>query len=630
MMSQLTHIAGAALNQTPIDWEGNLQNILAAIHQARNEKVAILCLPELCITGYGCEDMFLSEWLPAKALLQLAKIIPHCQDITVSLGLPIRLNGHTYNCAALISNGELLGLSAKRFLANEGVHYETRWFTAWPASQQITWTWNDKNYPFGDVIYEVNGLKISFEICEDAWRGADRPGIIHCQQFGVQLIMNPSASHSAFGKTKKREEIVLKGSKEMSCTYLYVNLLGNEAGRMIYDGEILIAQQGQFVQRNNRFSYKNVNLVGAYIDFQSPANTPIVPLNEDEQDKNTEFAEAVPLALFDYMRKSRSKGFVLSLSGGADSSACAVLVAEMVRRALNEIGLAEFSKALPWLDTSTLSHISREKQEHILVHQLLACAYQGTKNSSQDTFASAHKLANSIGAAFFAWTIDDEVAGYIHKIQETLGRDLTWETDDIALQNIQARSRSPIIWLLTNVKNALLITTSNRSEGDVGYATMDGDTSGSIAPIAGVDKDFIRSWLIWAEKNLGYTGLAPVNSLAPSAELRPLANTQTDEKDLMPYHILKEIEVAAIRDRQSPIEVFNTLKNSNLEEISLLKMHIIKFFRMWSRNQWKRERIAPSFHLDDFNVDPRSWCRFPILSGGFEEEIRELEASKTV
>src|SRR5258708_9036709 len=101
------------------------------------------------------------------------------------------------------------------------------------------------------------------------------------------------------------------------------------------------------------------------------------------------------------------------------------------------------------------------------------------------------------------------------------------------MQNIQGRSRSPVIWLLANVKQSILLTTSNRSEGDVGYATMDGDTSGSLAPIAGVDKLFLLQWLKWAETNLNYPGLHLVNILQPNAELRPQAREQNDEKDLM-------------------------------------------------------------------------------------------------
>ena len=185
--------------------------------------------------------------------------------------------------------------------------------------------------------------------------------------------------------------------------------------------------------------------------------------------------------------------------------------------------------------------------------------------------------------------------------------------------------RAPGIWLLANVQNCLLITTSNRSEASVGYCTMDGDTAGSISPIAGVDKDFVKQWLRWAETTLGYPALRHVNALQPTAELRPLADKQTDERDLMPYVLLNRIERLAFYDRLSPRQVLAALDGEETGfDHEQLRAFVRRFYNLWSRNQWKRERYAPSFHLDDYNVDPRSWLRFPILSGGFEEELTGL------
>jgi NAD+ synthase (glutamine-hydrolysing) len=178
--------------------------------------------------------------------------------------------------------------------------------------------------------------------------------------------------------------------------------------------------------------------------------------------------------------------------------------------------------------------------------------------------------------------------------------------------------------MLANVKKAVLLTTSNRSEGDVGYATMDGDTSGSLAPIAGIDKLFILRFLRYAQASLGYSGLSKINRLEPTAELRPAHRAQTDEGDLMPYATLADIEREALLHRKSPVQVYEALHSAHPDPI-LLKQHIRRFFRLWSANQWKRERLAPSFHVDDLNVDPRSWCRFPILSSGFDDELKVLD-----
>ncbi|MEJ7644344.1 MAG: NAD(+) synthase [Chryseolinea sp.] len=608
-------IGGATVNQIPLDWENNTSNILDAIAEAQRQNVRILCLPELCITGYGCEDQFLSEWLPRRAWQELLRIREHCKNITVSLGLPLRINEILYNGACLIKDQKILGISLKQNMARDGVHYEPRWFDSWLSGQVAEIEHEGELVKVGDIVYEVDGIKIGFEICEDAWRGLKRPGY-RLNQNGVDLIMNPSASHFAMVKSLHREkEVVLEGSENFKCVYLFANLLGNEAGRMIYDGDIIIGQNGKLIAVNKRLSFRKYQVLAAEVDFNDHSKTQVI-ISEDNKEKNEELTQAVALGLYDYLRKSKAKGFALSLSGGADSASCAIMVAEMVRRASKELGWEVFSRELRLNGT-----ISSFKEA---VNQLLTCAYQGTKNSSTSTLDAAKHLAESIGADFHHWLIDDEVNSYTSKIENALQRKLEWTTDDIALQNIQARARSPIIWMLANIKQAILLTTSNRSEGDVGYATMDGDTSGSFAPIAGLSKIFILQWLRWVEKSLNYPGLSLVNKLQPTAELRPLSNKQTDEDDLMPYSVLVEIEKHGIQYRKSPLEVFRAMKDR--QDPQALKLHIRKFYRLWSANQWKRERLAPSFHLDDLNVDPRTWCRFPILSSGFREELAALDA----
>src|SRR5690606_27854740 len=142
-------------------------------------------------------------------------------------------------------------------------------------------------------------------------------------------------------------------------------------------------------------------------------------------------------------------------------------------------------------------------------------------------------------------------------------------------------------------------------------------------PIAGIDKNFLRKWLRWLEASGPHGGrpypkLAAVNRQAPTAELRPQEAGQTDEQDLMPYDVLDSIERLAIRDKQVPLEVLRMLRPIYpSRSVRQLAAWVERFFRLWCRNQWKRERYAPSFHLDDENLDPKTWCRFPILSGGY-------------
>jgi NAD+ synthase (glutamine-hydrolysing) len=321
-----------------------------------------------------------------------------------------------------------------------------------------------------------------------------------------------------------------------------------------------------------------------------------------------------------------------------DSSSVAVLCWIMAGKALAELGGPGVRRALAHVAElpdggGTGAEAGPSPRTAALVRRLLLTVYQATANSSDVTRTAARGVAEAIGARHLELNIQPLVEGYEALAEGALGRPLQWETDDIARQNVQARVRSPGIWLLANLEGRLLLSTSNRSEVGVGYATMDGDTSGGLAPIAGANKTFLRGWLRWMESE-GPAGLAPlpalaaVNAQAPTAELRPPGEHQEDEKDLMPYAVLDVIEQAAIRDRMAPVEVWRTLLATSLPGIAphprTAAEQVATFFRLWSRTQWKRERLAPSFHLDDENLDPRTWCRFPILAGGYETELEEM------
>lgn len=653
-------IGAAVVNQTPMEWHGNQRNIVAAIEAARADGIRVLCLPELCVTGYGCEDAFHGPDLEQTAQKVLGEILPHTRGMVVSLGVPVLHRSALFNCACLAVDGEPAGFAAKRFLAGEGLHYEPRWFKPWPRGVRDTVRYLGRDFPIGDLVFDCGGLRIGFEICEDAWVAA-RPGSDLSLQ-GVDLILNPSASHFAFGKFEVRKRMVVEGSRAFNVSYVYTNLLGNEAGRIVYDGGVLIASAGRLLAQGPRFSYQPMLLTSAVIDvtatrmshartgsfqptivgedegvvsrpFVWPDVEPelpsieIAPWENSPRLKEEEFTRALALALFDYLRKSRSQGFVVSTSGGADSSAIVCLVGMMVALALGDLGLERFLRALDYIPG--LADLSRPKD---LIRRLLWCVYQASANSGQVTRDAAAAVVAAIGGNMALVDIEPMVRQYVAAIEGILGRKLAWETDDLALQNIQARVRAPSVWLLANVHNALLLATSNRSEAAVGYATMDGDTAGGLSPIAGIDKAFLRNWLRWLETEgpqglCSIPALRAVNVQAPTAELRPAAAGQTDEDDLMPYPVLDAIERAAIRDKQSPLETFRLMR-TRFPDYPLDQLHawVARFFRLWCRNQWKRERYAPSFHLDDENLDPKTWCRFPILSGGFARELEELRS----
>jgi predicted amidohydrolase len=162
-------VGAAALNQTPLDWDANASTIRQAIQEARENKVSLLCLPELSICGYGCEDAFFSASTRHMSLKVLQEILPETQDIAVTLGLPITHKGALYNACVLVVDCTIVGIVPKQHLAGDGLHYEPRWFKPWPKGEVIQMTLEGITVPFGDLIFDFNGIRVGFEICEDAW-----------------------------------------------------------------------------------------------------------------------------------------------------------------------------------------------------------------------------------------------------------------------------------------------------------------------------------------------------------------------------------------------------------------------------------------------------------------------------
>lgn len=642
-------LGAATLNQTPLDWKGNFDRISSVIQQAREADVSLLCLPELCITGYGCEDIFLAPYLHRQALLILKKIIPLTRDITVAVGLPVLFDDHVYNCVAVISDKQLHGFIPKQNLANSGVYYEHRWFKPWKRHERTFMSFGKRKVPFGDYVFFKENIGFGFEICEDAWI-KDR-AIKSFRQKNVRIILNPSASHFSFHKLKTRLKIVNESSHHIKGAYVYANLHGLESGRLIFDGGAMISSKGLLQAMTERFSYSEIclcthilSLKGTPTSHSSDMGVLYIPspwkpvknksvqglslpsFEKSKEIKKEEFTRALGVGMFDYLRKSQNRRFVISLSGGIDSSACLLLIHYMVHFMALSLGKEAFSRY--W--RNHFPDLPEHTDISEIMKRLVICTYQKTDQSSRQTEFAAFSLSKALNATYYQVNVEPIISSYIKTAEKLLRQKLNWTDHDLPLQNIQARARSPMVWLLTNLHQGLLLTTSNRSEAAVGYATMDGDTSGGLAPLGGIDKHFLRNWMHWVALK-GPANLHPVKEVThvlkipPTAELRPVKFKQQDEKDLMPYDLLNEIEILAIRDKKSPQEVLDILSaDKRFKHMPHLTAFIKKFFRLWSQNQWKRERYAPSFHLDDQNLDPKTWCRFPILSGSFKEELLSL------
>lgn len=653
----VAHVGAASLNQTVGDWVGNKQRIRAVIDEARERGVRLLVLPEMCIPGYSLGDRLLRRGTLDRSWRMLEELASHTGQMVVAIGLPVRHRGVVFNAIAVVAHRRIVGLVAKEYMAVGDVQYENRWYQSWPHGVVEEFiTADGERIPMGTLLFQAPGLgRFAFEICEDGWKGI-RPGSVYSLA-GAEVVCNPSASWMVLGKHAVRRRMVEQISQEDHCAYLYTSLLGCDSTRLVFDGSVLVGNNGTIACEGRRLLFKErwelvdhvvdldalrlarmeegswreqvagygrgelgttcrvVEIVGDFSTSERAEPPPPywIPEEAPHPDPSLAWLEptvgtlthadishlelelAIALGLRDYIEKSGIRSLTVALSGGRDSAMVAVLVQRM----------------------QVLSGLQAP----------LITAYMSTENSGPVTRHAAKALAEELGAKHLDGDIQGAFDEHIRICQEMTGTKLSWEQHDIPLQNVQARLRGSLIWMVANLHGSLLLATSNKSEAAVGYATMDGDTSGGIAPIADVPKSLVTLWLRWAERFHGLASLKHVNVQQPTAELRPPDQEQTDEGDLMPFEILDQLMYAFVQLGQDPIEMFDALWprfQDRYEGPAQFAAHIEKFVTLFCRAQWKRERFAISFRVTAFDLDPKTGFRFPPVQAPFTEELSDL------
>jgi len=665
------HVAAASLNQTVVDWSGNRSRILAAIAEAKRRGAGLLLLPELCIPGYSMGDRLPRRGTLSRSWASLKEICPATEGLVVLLGLPISHRDVLYNAVAVVANGRICGLVAKENLATGDVQYETRWYGAWAPDRQETFIADDgEEVPIGRLLFQANGLgRFGIEICEDGWKGL-RPGSTYALH-GARLMLNPSASWFVMGKHRIRRDMVRQVSREDKLVYLYSSLLGCDATRLIFDGSLFIAAAGEILEEGRRFVFSEpMEMVDRVVDLDQlgqsrleegswrqqvddleeghfgpkprlieiegeyacshatrppppywlEGTVPEVPdpslkwltdaglLSRPILETDLPYLElelALTMGLREYSKKSGIERFVLALSGGRDSA----MVALLIHRMFQYDGVPQTE-----------------------IPNRFFTAYMGTDNSGTATQEAAAKLAAELSATHYDAGIQSAVDTHLQLMKALTGIELSWQdpAHDVPLQNVQARLRGSLIWMIANVKKGLLLSTSNKSEAAVGYTTMDGDTSGGLSPIADVPKSLIGQWLRWAAETHGYTAIDSVLNTPATAELRPIEQSQTDEDDLMPYDILDRLMYHFVQLGQDPLDMFKSLWPTVCDRYQqspkAFAAHVHKFVRLLCFSQWKRERFAISFRVTAFDLDPKTGFRFPAIQAPFTEELAELAA----
>lgn len=663
----------ASLNQTVGDWTGNEARIRQALSAAKDAGVVLLGLPEMCVSGYSLGDRVWMKGTLERSWQMVERIRPATQGLIVSLGLPISHKGALYDAVVVLADGEIIAVVPKENLATGDVEYENRWYSGWSRGQVAQWVSpSGQTLPMGNFVFTAEGVgSFAIEVCEDGWKGV-RPGS-QAALAGAHIVINASASWFTLGKHSVRRNLVREISRQDRVAYLYTSLHGCDATRLVFDGSTFIASDGELLEEGDRFQFNrdvvlihhsiNMDLLqrgrltegswrqqvdaldeGEYglapqsltIKGQFPTSTPpnapapywevpqaaafdpslqwALPLikNGDLGHADLPHLElelALCMGLHEYLRKTGIPGVALALSGGRDSSMCAALLHRM----------------LVYRHPDLSDDARRQK-----MHELLITAYLATDHSGSATRTAAGSLAEEIGAKHLTSEIQDAVDLHRTLVGKMVGEDIGW-TDaryDIPLQNVQARLRGSLIWMVANLSGRLLLTTSNKSEVAVGYTTMDGDTSGGLAPIADVPKSLVTAWLHWAAFRHQLKSLDLVLGTPATAELRPAEHHQTDEDDLMPFEVLDRLMYHFAYLGEEPLTMFtrlwDSLKDRYDGNANAFADHITKFIKLFCRAQWKRERFAISFRVTSFDLDPKTGFRFPAVQDPFTEELREL------
>ena len=555
-------LALAQMNATVGDLEGNAAKIGDLIGRAREEEADLVVFPELALTGYPPEDLLLKPAFLDAAGAALATLARETGgDIAALVGFPERADD-VYNAAALLAGGEVAAVYRKMFLPNYSVFDERRYFQA------------------GDepALFELNGVAIGLSVCEDIWE----PGPPASTQAlaGAQVIVNLSASPYHAGKPREREAMIVQRARDNLAVVAMCNLVGGQ-DELVFDGHSVVVDHAGVVQaRGPQFEEALVLctvdpgavaaerlqdarhraavrrereqggpdvpvLASLSVDRHRRAPEPGGTLAEPLEPEAEVYA-ALTTGVRDYVEKNGFGRVVLGLSGGIDSALAALVAADA------------------------------------LGPERLTCVVMPSPFSSEATQGDARRIAANLGAPL----LDLEIEGPMRAFEGLLAETFAGRDPDLTEENLQARIRGNLLMALSNKFGWLVLTTGNKSEMSVGYATLYGDMAGGFAVLKDVFKGWVYRLVRWRNAQ-GDGELVPAGVLErpPSAELRA---DQRDEDSLPPYDVLDAILAGYVEE---------DLDAAQLVRQGLPREDVERVLAMVDRAEYKRRQAPPGIRI---------------------------------
>ena len=532
-------IALAQLNLFVGDVGGNAQRVIDTAAEARDRlKADLVLFPELALSGYPPEDLLFHKGMKRQVAAAMERVRSEVTGVTVMVGYPDYADEVIYNAAALLRDGKLLANYHKQELPNYSVFDEKRYFKPGQESR----------------VVELNGIRVGLLICEDIWEAKPARA---ARDAGAQLLVVINGSPYSLKYQRRREDIVRARIKDTGLPVVYVNQLGGQDELIFDGGSFAMNAAGEVVQRAAPFKEQ---LYAVDIDLIDGKAVPRGGHVEPELSEEASVYNALVLGVRDYVGKHRFPGIVLGLSGGIDSALTLAIA----------------------VDALGADHVR--------------AVMMPSRYTAQMSLDDAAQEARTLGVGYDVISIE----GMFEAALGALKPVFTGRAPDTTEENIQARCRGLLLMAISNKTGRMVLTTGNKSEMAVGYATLYGDMAGGFAPIKDCSKMLVYR-LAHYRNSIAPVIPPRVIERAPSAELRP---DQKDSDSLPPYEVLDAILELFIED------------NLSVDEISARgfdRATVGRVLEMVKRNEYKRRQAPPGVRISD-RAFGRDW-RYPITSG---------------
>lgn len=522
-MTQTLRIAMAQFDFPVGDVAGNTARIVEMIAEARDEYGAdVVLLPELAISGYPPEDLLMRPSFLADCEAALREVAKAATGIVAVVGWPESAGSILYNAASVLREGKVETTYRKRELPNYNVFDERRYFHVDPDG--------------GSCVFDVNGVRVGLVICEDLWFAEP---LADTAQQGAQLVLVPNASPFERGKHAQRDALLAERTKEAGVALAYLNVVGGQDA-LVFDGASVVADADGTVHPAAA-AFTDQWLVVDY-DVASRKFAPVAWMDDGDESMDALAWRAIVRGIRDYCGKNGFSRAWLGLSGGIDSSIVLALAAEALGA------------------------------ENVTAVRMPSRFTAGLSNDL------AQEQCDALGVKLLALPIEKPFQGFL----DTLADTFDGKPADTTEENLQSRTRGALLMALSNKFGGLLLTTGNKSEYAVGYATIYGDMCGGYAPIKDLYKTEVYGLAKW-RNTVGGAPVIPPGVIArpPSAELR---DNQTDQDSLPPYDVLDAILFRYIDLEQSRDEVVGAGFDAATVD------RVLRLVRI---SEWKRHQAAP-------------------------------------